>query len=332
MKYSLALATALAVYTSFGYELTTSNYYEYPSCKPDCLQNRGGCPNNVPCHQKLDSVYLIEATGNCYLSLSTCWGCLKDEGVSGVDTNLLPVTCPIIPTAEPSATYYEYPSCKPDCLQNRGGCPNNEPCHQIADAVYHSEANDNCYLALTTCWGCLRDTSVVGVGTHLEHVMCPTPTAEPTPEPTQRPTSFECSAISSSDRCMVETDCLWLPFTNPPRCGSMEKCEDNCAACSGTDCVEIGAGGNAACAYNSRNGQCFGRFCDNNCRECRAVDCDASFAPPMGCFISEFSSFYEGCVNWEPTSEPTPSPIRQPTDYPTVDPTINTPTVEPTKQ
>jgi len=96
----------------------------------------------------------------------------------------------------PTAEYYEYPSCKPDCLQNRGGCPNNVPCHQLLDSVYRIEATGNCYLALTTCWGCLRDDTVVGVGTHLANVTCPfAPTAEPTPEPTSRPTTFEHYAL-----------------------------------------------------------------------------------------------------------------------------------------
>merc|ERR1712032_409506 len=117
----------------------------------------------------------------------------------------------------PTAEFYEYPSCKPDCLQNRGGCPNNVPCHQIADAVYRIESTDNCYLALSTCWGCLKDNSVVGNvavgGIHLEQVACPFtptagptpaptarpspffPTAEPTPEPTSRPTTFEHYAL-----------------------------------------------------------------------------------------------------------------------------------------
>jgi hypothetical protein len=82
--------------------------------------------------------------------------CGRQCGVSGTDT------------------FYDYPSCKPDCLFNNGGCPGGVPCHQIIDAVYRINDNysDKCYKALSNCWGCLKDTYVSGVGTQLEQVAC----------------------------------------------------------------------------------------------------------------------------------------------------------------
>jgi len=101
---------------------------------------------------------------------------------------------------------------------------------------------------------------------------------------------------------------VWVPFTSPPRCGSMDKCEDNCYACDENECVSDGAGGNDACYFLTIPGyvpQCIGLLCDNNCIECSVVDCENSFAPGGECYlVSE-----EECTNGKPYSLPTLIPL-----------------------
>eukprot|EP01083_Nonionella_stella_P239159 837370_1 len=94
--------------------------FDYPSCKPDCLENYGGCPNNIPCHQEKGLLY--EVNGKCYTALTGCWGCLDNPEAH--PTALKPTEC---------AAHYNYPECKPMCLTNNGGCPNGVSCHQVKD-------------------------------------------------------------------------------------------------------------------------------------------------------------------------------------------------------
>jgi len=115
--------------------------HDFPSCKPGCLTNNGGCPNNINCHQVVNRIYRVN--GVCYQALTGCYNCLE-LGPDRYPKHLVRLdSCDVIA---------DYPNCGQNCLTNYGGCPNGN-CHQVRDRVYR--VNNKCYQAITNCWGCL---------------------------------------------------------------------------------------------------------------------------------------------------------------------------------
>lgn len=55
------------------------------------------------------------------------------------------------------AAIYDYPSCKPGCLVNNGGCPGGTPCHQVDGRIYREAGQ--CYRAIGGCYGCLGNAA-----------------------------------------------------------------------------------------------------------------------------------------------------------------------------
>jgi len=103
---------------------------------------------------------------------------------------------------------------------------------------------------------------------------------------------FRCSDLNSSETACSNMDgCWWMPFTSPPRCGSLDKCKDNCQACNAQQCGNIpyGIGGNSACRWNSYSEQCEGIECNTNCDECDTIPnrgTDYCNDSPFGCEVT----------------------------------------------
>jgi len=68
----------------------TPDVYDYPSCRPACLVNNGGCPGGEGCHQVSGRIYRFQ--GTCYKAVGGCWGCL--ESPTNYPEALSPVQCP----------------------------------------------------------------------------------------------------------------------------------------------------------------------------------------------------------------------------------------------
>ena len=71
-------------------EMKLEDVYDYPSCRPACLVNNGGCPGGEGCHQVSGRIYRFQ--GTCYRAVGGCWGCL--ESPTNYPEALSPVQCP----------------------------------------------------------------------------------------------------------------------------------------------------------------------------------------------------------------------------------------------
>eukprot|EP01084_Bolivina_argentea_P039950 73818_1 len=111
-------STLIHILITLFYSSSSSEIYDYPSCKPGCLANiYPGCPRGIPCHQVPGRIYKVN--GICYKALSACYGCLDSQDIH------LFTSCPSTPTCPDLFQCSSCTNTAQSCINTATICPDD---------------------------------------------------------------------------------------------------------------------------------------------------------------------------------------------------------------